>query len=536
MQNSNRDETCAGNLGGPCGLATTSAFVGDGSLMFTLTRSGVYSVVLLLSTQNYDGEGTLIGESPYTIECLPQNAGAPGWLSAMPTSSEAVAGVKVSVSGKEYDMFGNLRYPEPSPWRSKFTLRATETKYAAEPALALISSLVSPGSWSVELLATRAGVYRLVVEADGAAPLIVIPSNFTFLTVRPGEMRARGTSDSRSTAYVAYTDEFSFDNRPTLTVATNRFDIEAGDAFGNPITSFVPPSSIIGLSSRFTVKISSETQNYFAFVNLSDPVAGDFQLNFTSTIAGWFSVEIKFDGEHIQRSPSSLYINSGVASGALSYPCIHEGSGCYDGVRSDPLIPTCSRLLSKFDGLFCATASDSRAILNYVRMRDRWGNDRGERHWEDFVRYNVSHLDYQNEGVVSFVDEGCFAGSLNSGCGPSSKTQRALNIESGGVVIPSNQGSGRNTFLYAISFVGTRSGKYRVDMVHVVMADRISKLVRDGISNDSKFTAFVLPDEPHPLRSQIKVLNQSFSGILSTLSIPTWDRFNNSRVVSVPFG
>jgi hypothetical protein len=524
-----------GNSGGPCGLVTASnSFAGDGSVMFTLTRSGMYSVVLLLSTQNFDGQGTSIGESPYTIECLPQNAGAPGWLSATPTSAEAIAGISVSVSGTEFDAFGNLRAPEPSPWRPKFSLRATEAKYAADPALTLISSLVSPGSWSVELLATRAGVYRLLVEANGTAPLTVVPSNFILLTVRPGEMRARGTSDSRSTAYVAYTDEMSSDNRPTLTVATNRFDIEAGDAYGNAISSFDPSFSTIGMSSRFSLKISSEARNYLAFVSVADPVAGRFQVSFTSTIAGWFNVEIKYDDEHIQKSPSSLYVNSGVASGVLSYPCIHEGTGCYDGVRSDPLIPTCSRLINDFDGLFCSTASDSRAILSYVRIRDRWGNDRGERHWEDFVRYNVSYFDYQNESVLAFLDEGCLSGTLSSGCGPSSNTQKAVNIDSGGLIIPSNEESriARNTFLYVISFVGTRSGTYRVDLAHVVMLDRISKVVKDGISNVSSYSAYVLPDEPHPLRSRIRGWGQASSGSTSNFSIATWDRFNNSRVVS----
>ena len=535
VQSSNGEQICAGSLGGPCGLASDSTSVaGDGSLMFTLTRSGVYSVVLLLSTQNYDGGDTWIGDSPYTIECLPQNAGAPGWLSTTPSASETIAGASVSISGREFDVFGNLRNPEPSPWRPKFSLRATEANYAADPALNLSSSLVGPGRWSVELLATRAGVYRLLIEVDGVPPLVVVRSNFTVLTVSPGEMRAAGTSDSRSTAYVAYTDEMSSDNRPIPMVATNRFDIGAGDAYGNAISSFDPPSSTIGMSSRFSLKISSEIQNYFAAVNVADPIAGHFQVSFTSTIAGWFSVEIKYDGEHIQKSPSSLYINSGVASGALSYPCIHEGTGCYGGVRSDPQIPTCSRFLGDFNGLFCASASDSKAILAYVRIRDRWGNDRGERHWEDFVRYNVSYLDHPHENVFAFVEEGCFSGSSVLGCGISSKTQLAMNIENGGLVLPSNQGSitTRKTFLYAISFIGTRSGTYRVNLSHVVMVDKISKLVKDGISNDSTFTSYIMPDEPHPLQSRIRVLNQSSSGAPSIMSILTWDRFNNSRVVN----
>ena len=319
---------------------------------------------------------------------------------------------------------------------------------------------------------------------------------------------------------------------PAPVVATNRFRILAGDQFGNLISSFDQQADVGELADRFEVNLSSWDRGYQSNANISGPIAGQFVVSFASTVAGWFTLAITFDGSHIQRSPSSLYVNSGVASALLSYPCQHQGKGCYGGIRSDPGFPTCSRLISSVDCLFCSTASDTSPVLGYVRIRDRWANDRNEPHWEDFIRYNVTAVSRAGLNVLLFSEEGCFDGSSQT-CSSTSPKSRAINYDSQGLLLPSNQYAGKNTFLYAISFVATRSGTYLASLAHGIVVDSVTRVIDGGVSLDPRFLVNVLPGEPCAGTSLAEVMNQTVAGAMSNISVVTLDRFNNSRVVSV---
>ena len=537
VSNESEAQICDGSAGGHCDLALTlsgAATGGDGSswMAFVLTRSGRYSLSLQLSEQDFDGLGTALGGSPYTVQCLPQNAGPPGSLIALPSTVVATAGEPTALEIDEYDAFGNRRDPAVSPWAPVFTLRTLDVAHSSDPPLVLAAAGTAGGTWLVQLVATRAGSYQLAVMA-GAADSVLIPSDFGVFSVKHGAISPNGTQDGRGVNYVGYTDAM-VDDRPILAIATNKFLVLAGDVYGNLITSFDPPSVALGLGSRLSVYLTLAARSYQALVNVSDPVNGQFLVSFISTVSGWFRLSISFDGMQIQRSPSSLYICSGFASGNLSYPCFYQGQGCFDGVHDDPGFPTCSRLLNPVAPLFCATVTDSAPALGYVRIRDRWSNDRGEQHWEDFVRYNVSALQRPGDSVQVFSDAGCFAGETSdTACGPSSQTTKALNIDSQGLVLPSNQIPGTTTFLYPISFIATRSGAYFISLAHGVMAaDRVTKTIQGGISPNSQFSAIALPDVPYAPLSRAIGQNQTIAGAVNNMLIITFDRFNNARVVS----
>jgi hypothetical protein len=529
-------QVCSGNSGGGCALSLVllGASVGgrgESTLAFTLTRSGSYSLNLQLSPQDFDGLDATIGSSPYTVQCLPQNAGNPAFLSASPTAATAVAGTIALISITEYDAFGNRRNPSISPWAPNFMLKTTDALYLSDPPLQQAFSNLGSGAWSARFILTRAGNYRLIVQVNKTVS--VIPSDFSSFSVVHGDMSAEGTSDGRDPNFVAYTDAMQ-DDRPILAPALNQFSILAGDRYGNSISSFDQQVDVSVLPSRFEVSLSSWTRSYQCNTNVTGPVNGKFLVSFTSTVAGWFNLSIKFDGSHIQRSPSTLRVYSGVASGILSYPCQHLGTGCYDGVRSDPTISSCSRLISRVESLFCTTVSDSSPAIGYVRIRDRWANDRGESHWEDFIRYNITAVGRAGQPVMLYTDPGCFAGTSTT-CSASSPKANAINYDSQGLLLASNQFAGKITFLYPISFVATRSGTYLASLAHGVMLDRIAKSIEGGISADSQFSVFALPDEPSSSTSRAVVLNQTVAGALSNFTVVTFDRFNNSRVVSDNF-
>jgi hypothetical protein len=133
-----------------------------------------------------------------------------------------------------------------------------------------------------------------------------------------------------------------------------------------------------------------------------------------------------------------------------------------------------------------------------------------------------------------YTDPGCFAGTSTT-CSASSPKANAINYDSQGLLLASNQFAGKITFLYPISFVATRSGTYLASLAHGVMLDRIAKSIEGGISADSQFSVFALPDEPSSSTSRAVVLNQTVAGALSNFTVVTFDRFNNSRVVSDNF-
>lgn len=95
--------------------------------------------------------------------------------------------------------------------------------------------------------------------------------------------------------------------------------------------------------------------------------------------------------------------------------------------------------------------------------------------------------------VRVFANAGCFDATYE--CSELSAIKPATNVESLGYSVASQQDSGESVWLYAVSFVGTVSGSYRVDLAHTILLNDLkTKRVVGGISTPSYFTVQVVND------------------------------------------
>jgi hypothetical protein len=128
-----------------------------------------------------------------------------------------------------------------------------------------------------------------------------------------------------------------------------------------------------------------------------------------------------------------------------------------------------------------------------LRFR-RYGNERSRARWEDFIGINVTKAD---TNVMVFSDVGCFDGTYL--CSEQSELREAVDINSLGYSVASQRDAGETVWLYAVSFVGTVTGLYRVDLKHgMVLNDLRTRQIVGGISSPSHFTVQV---RKRPLRT-----------------------------------
>eukprot|EP00961_Rhodomonas_salina_P209502 2828407-Rhodomonas_salina.5 len=171
----------------------------------------------------------------------------------------------------------------------------------------------------------------------------------------------------------------------------------------------------------------------------------------------------------------------------------------------------------------------NRVTQAHVRMVDRYTNERSRARWEDFVLLNVTRTVISPDSHVNvrvFEDVGCFDGTYL--CSSDSQLAPALNVESLGYSVTSQveifltalrkfcdgsvkskatfceqdrgksvlkrapvlnwavptlrqRDAGETVWLHAVSFVGTVSGSYRVEIKHgKIDGDKTTKTVENA--------------------------------------------------------
>lgn len=165
------------------------------------------------------------------------------------------------------------------------------------------------------------GVYALAVVYNTSTPSVaavevVYASNFA-LHIKAGSPDAAGTTrnslqDLAPGWYggddLAFVDGLVY-NRMERLAASNRFAVAAGDRFGNRIT-------VGGNAGAVAVSVVSERGGHTGTSNVSDLGGGMYGIAFETTRAGWYSVSVRVDEQHIVSSPFRLFVQAGVGESA----------------------------------------------------------------------------------------------------------------------------------------------------------------------------------------------------------------------------